>query len=173
MVPDGNSGYHDQEHVYNEVRQANFSWENKYLIMLGRDITVVFLHMAKQAAAKAIQWFDMGKTKELFQKHVMKFSIEFERYQNQKCFGLMSKCQCWKFITNKFKIYLLTQNQIWVKTCKFEKVRQWAFLFKIYQSIKLKVTMKIKKKWRKEIEIDQLEQQKWIKLHLEPTQSLQ
>lgn len=125
MVPDGNSGYHDQEHVYNEVRRFNASWASRCLITPGRGTTAVCLHMGRRAAARATRWLDMGRIRGSFPRLVMRFLIGFEICRSLKCCGSMCRCQCWRFIMSRFKTYLLTRNQTSVKTSKSEKAKQW------------------------------------------------
>ena len=55
MVPDGNSGYHDQEFVYNCVSDFKFSWVNRFQITLGKGIIAVYLHTVKQEVARVIR----------------------------------------------------------------------------------------------------------------------
>lgn len=49
------------------------SWEDKFWIMLGKDIIAAYLRMVRLVVENLIQWLGMVRTRELFPSPVIKY----------------------------------------------------------------------------------------------------
>ena len=103
---------------------------NKFLIMLGKGIIVVYLLMDKQDLVKVTQWLAMVKIKVLFLYHSKKSSNVSEK-PKMKIKNIKSNSLCLKFIMKKYKIYLYQINLTnRLEDLKFVKANLELFTFK-------------------------------------------
>jgi hypothetical protein len=103
---------------------------NKFLIMLGKGIIVVYSLMDKQDLVKVTRWLVTVKIKVLFLYLSKKFLNESEK-PKMKIKNIKSSSLCLKFIMKKFRIYSYQINQTsQLVGLRFVKVNLELFTFK-------------------------------------------